>query len=375
MELDFSKTVVQSAAADTKKEWKSVQQYDIAADRQQLKVQLVNSKEVDALVSTIEVYHLETIVSFGAEAAKEVSKTPDAVLNSMNLLQFDDSSEILSILAKIMAKFDIDEIKDIPKRWKGLFGKRRNSLDDILEKYHIMGEEVDKIYVRLKQYEAEIQQANHKLNQVLEENINHYHKLVCYSLAGEQGRRELEDYIVQRRKDMEESKDSSIQFEILRLEQAKSLLEQRIQDLQMTEMMAIQTIPMIQTVAFQNRNLVQKINTAFLIALPVFRQALAQVILLKRQKIQAEAISALDAKVNKMLIEHIAEKSKQTETSAFGSSVKIKTLETAWKTIINGIEETKQMQEDVREKKTEDQARLEKIKLEFVQFYYNSAKK
>lgn len=48
------------------------EQYDIAADRQQMNQTLVNSPEVDKLASQIEVYNLETIVSFGAEAAEEI---------------------------------------------------------------------------------------------------------------------------------------------------------------------------------------------------------------------------------------------------------------------------------------------------------------
>ena len=73
-------------------------------------VSVVGSDVVDALVSTIEVNNLETIVSFGAEAAEEVSKASDIVLNSMSMSQIDESNEMLSSLSKIMSKFDIDEL-------------------------------------------------------------------------------------------------------------------------------------------------------------------------------------------------------------------------------------------------------------------------
>lgn len=60
-----------------KKEIEVVQQYDIVADREQMNEVLVGSKEVDALTSMIEVNNLETIVSFGAEVAEEISKASD----------------------------------------------------------------------------------------------------------------------------------------------------------------------------------------------------------------------------------------------------------------------------------------------------------
>lgn len=377
MGLDFSKTaVVQPTAAEApepKNEIEAVQQYDIVQDRQQMNEQLVNSPEVDALVSTIEVNNLETIVSFGAEAAEEISKASDVVLNSMNMTQLDDSSEMLNVLAKIMSKFDIDEIQENPGRFGKLFGNLRKQLDKILEKYHTMGDEVDKIYVQLKQYEAEIKQSNRKLNQMFEANVNYYHQLVKYILAGEQGCREIEEYISKRQADMEATGDNSIQFELQSLQQALMMLEQRTQDLRTAENVAMQSVPMIKTMEFSNMNLVRKINSAFIITLPVFKQALAQAIMLKRQRIQAEAMSALDEKTNEMLIKNArntVEQSKMTARLASGSTIKIETLETTWKTIVTGIDETKQIQENARRQRIEDQARLETIKSEFNRMYH-----
>ena len=378
MGLDFSKTAqpmqnTMGSAPEPKNEIEVVEQYDIVADREQLNQELVNSAEVDAIVSTIEVHNLESIVSFGAEVAEEISRASDVVLNSMNMSQLDDSSEMLNTLAKIMSKFDIEELKDNPGFFGKLFGNLRKQLDKILAKYHTMGEEVDKIYVQLKQYESEIKQSNRKLNTMFEANVNYYHELVKYILAGEQGCKELEAYIAQRQQDMETTGDNSIQFELTSLNQALMMLEQRTQDLRTAENVAMQSIPMIKTMEFSNMNLVRKINSAFIVTLPVFKQALAQAIMLKRQKIQAEAMSALDEKTNEMLIKNArntVEQSKMTARLASGSSIKIETLETTWRTIVSGIDETKAIQENARKKRIEDQARLENIKSEFNKMYH-----
>lgn len=305
--------------------------------------------------------------------ALEISKASDVVLNSMNMSQLDESSQMLATLAKIMDKFDIQEIKDNPGLFGKLFGNLRKKLEQILAKYHTMGEEVDKIYVQLKKYEAEIKQSNRKLDQMFDANVNFYHELVKYILAGEQGCREIEAYIAQRQADMEATGDNSIQFEITNLNQCLMLLEQRTQDLRTAESVAMQSIPMIKTMEFSNMNLVRKINSAFIITLPVFKQALAQAILLKRQRIQAESMAALDAKTNEMLIKNArntVEQSKLTARLASGSSIKIETLETTWRTIVNGIDETKAIQDNARKQRVEDAKRLEAIKQEFNQRYH-----
>ena len=336
MGLDFGKSSMGNPAQagnglQEKNEIEVVEKYDIVADRQQMNAELVNSKEVDDIVSTIEVYNMDTIVSFGAKAAEEISKASDVVLNSMNMSQLNETSEMLKSLAKIMDQFDINEIKDNPGLFGKLFGNFRKQLDKILAKYHTMGEEVDKIYVQLKGYESEIKQSNKKLDTMFKTNVDYYHELVKYILAGEQACKEIEAYIAQRQQDMENTGDQSIQFELTSLNQALMMLEQRTQD-------------------------------------PVFKQALAQAILLKRQKIQAESIAELDKKTNEMLLknaQNTVDVSKMTAKMASGSSIQIETLEKTWATITNGIEETRRIQEDARKKRQEDQVRLEAIKQDF----------
>lgn len=377
MGLDFGKKEPAVVQAPVQNEIETVEAYDIVEDRKQMSNELVGSDEVDALVSTIEVNNLETIVSFGAEAAEEVSKASDIVLNSMSMSQLDESSEMLNSLSKIMSKFDIDELKEDKGLFNKLFGNLKKQLDKILQKYHTMGDEVDKIYVQLKQYESEIKQSNRNLNQMFDANVGYYHQLVKYILAGEQGCKELEAYIAQRQQDYENTADNAIQLELASLNNALMMLEQRTQDLRTAENVAMQSIPMIKTMEFSNMNLVRKINSAFIVTLPVFKQALAQAIMLKRQKIQAESMAELDKKTNEMLIknaQNTVEQSKMTAKLASGSSIKIETLEKTWRTIVNGIDETRTIQENARKQRIDDAARLDEIKKEFMQTYGGTVK-
>lgn len=378
MGLDFGKKEPAAVQPAVQNEIEAVDVYDIVEDRKQMNNELVGSDEVDALVSTIEVNNLETIVSFGAEAADEISKASDIVLNSMSMSQIDETSEMLNALSKIMSKFDIDEIREDKGLFNKLFGNLRKQLEKILQKYHTMGDEVDKIYVQLKQYESEIKQSNRNLNQMFDANVGYYHELVKYILAGEQGCKELENYIAQRQQDYENTADNAIQLELSSLNNALMMLEQRTQDLRTAENIAMQSIPMIKTMEYSNMNLVRKINSAFIVTLPVFKQALAQAIMLKRQKIQAEAMSELDKKTNEMLIKNAkntVEQSKMTAKLASGSSIKIDTLEKTWRTIVNGIDETRAIQENARKQRIDDAARLDQIKKEFMETYGGAVKR
>jgi hypothetical protein len=370
MAIDFEKASVAgvNTPAEEQGEIIEVKEYDIVEDRKKVSMELTNSAELDMLTSKIDLANLDTIVSFGADVTEEISKASDVVLNSMSIAKVEESSKMLNELSAIMSKFDIEEIKENPGFFNKLFTNAKKQLEKILAKYQTMGGEVDKIYIQLKQYEDEIKKSNKMLNSMFEANVDYYHELVKYIVAGEQGCKEIAEYKDQKQKELEAGGDNSLQFEITALDNALMMLEQRTQDLRTAEAVAMQSIPMIKTMEFSNLNLIRKINSAFIITLPVFKQALAQAILLKRQKLQAEAMAVLDEKTNEMLIknaQNTAQQSKMTAALVSESSIKIETLEKSWKTIVDGIEETKQIQERARQKRIEDEQKLKAMKDDF----------
>ena len=345
--------------------------YDVALQRKEMNQTLVGSKEVDDLVSQIVVNDPQTIVSFGGEVANEIAKCSDTILNSINMSQINDSGEMLNALGNIMDKFDIEEIAADEKKgfFSKLFGNMQKQLEQILAKYHTMGEEVDKIYIQLKKYEVEIGESNKKLKTIFDANVGFYQDLVKYILAGEQGLQEMDAYLTQMQADLgARPDDAMLQLDYNAMQQARTILEQRVQDLRIAENVAMQSIPMIQSMQFSNLNLIRKINSAFIITLPVFKQALTQAVLLKRQKIQAQAMQALDDRTNEMLLKNArntADQAKLTAQLASSSSIKVETLEKTWQTIVSGIEETRRIQEDASAKRTADAAKLDALKQDF----------
>ena len=326
--------------------------------------------ELEKYTAKIEVFDPNSIVKFGSEAAEEVSKSADVVLNGMNMDQINNSGKMLEALDKIMGSFDIDEIKEDKGLFGKLFGNAKKKLEKLLNKYNTMGDEIDKIYTQLKVYEGEIERSNRNLDQMFNSNLEYYHELVKYIAAGEQGCKELHEYIEQKEQELATSNNVDLQFEISNLRQAENMLEQRVMDLKTAESIALQSIPMNTTMEFSNANLTRKINSAFIVTLPVFKQALAQAMMLKRQKIQADSMSALDKRTNELLIknaQNTVEQSKQITRMTNTSSVQIETLEKTWNTIVSGIDETKRIQEEAKRKREEDSKRLDVIKQQYAE--------
>lgn len=328
-----------------------------------------NQAEIVALSDKLDIMNSESLVSFGKEVAEEISKCSDAILNSVDMEKIEGSGELMKTLTNIMDKFDVKELSEEKQGFFAkLFGDAKSQLDKLLSKYNTMGSEVEKIYIELRKYEEEIKESNKKLGTMYETNMTFYQDLTKYILAGELGCQQIEEYRKKIEDQYIQTNDPALQVQLQTLDMGKQMLEQRVQDLRIAENVALQTIPMIKAMEFSNLNLARKINSAFIITLPVFKQNLTRAVLLKRQKIQADAMSALDEKTNEMLLrnaENTMAQTKLTAQLASGSSIKMETLEASWRTIMQGIDETRKIQEEASRKRIEDAAKLEGIKAEF----------
>ena len=334
------------------------------------KLKLRDDPEVQALTSEIVVNDLNTILFFGDSASKGISNVSDSLLLQMKEVKAEESGELIVKLTRVMDKFDPKEFEKFNTyKEQGvvskLFNKAKDTIDKLFTKYEDLGTEVDKIYVVLKKYEAETRQSNMNLEQMAKANVETYETLEKYIVAGELAKEEVDKYIAEYEVKAQNPDDQKAALIYQSLLQARDMLDQRIYDLRISENVAMQTIPMIQMIQLGNYNLIRKINSAFLITLPIFKQCLAQAIMLKRQELQAKSMQVLDDKTNELLVRNANSVARNTTTlakMAGTSSIKIETIEETWRTITNGINETKKIQEANKNDREKNTVKLEEFK-------------
>ncbi|WP_200754468.1 toxic anion resistance protein [Clostridium mediterraneense] len=338
----------------------------INAQISEYKQRLRGMREVQALTSEVDIQNTNSIINFGQKASDNISKISDELLNSMRAVKSEEASEMLVSLTKIMDKFDVKEIKDAKpdSMISKIFKNVGTSVAKLFQKYDTMGYEVQKVYVLLKKYENDIRESNAHLKKLYDGNLEFYRLLEKYIVAGEMALEEIDGYLTQIPMDNSMNQEEK-QMLIQKLEVSKEMLSQRVYDLQIAENVAIQAAPMIQTIQMSNFNLMRKINSSFIVTLPIFKQCLAQAVILKRQEIQAKSIKQLDDKTNELIMrnaQNTARQSVEIAKMASGSSVAIETLEKSFETIMKGIEDTKAIQEANRQQRRENSHKLETIK-------------
>lgn len=346
------------------------------------KLKLRDDPEVQALTSEIVVNDLNTILFFSDSASKGISNVSDSLLLQMKEVKAEESGELIVKLTRVMDKFDPKEFEKFNTyKEQGvvskLFNKAKDTIDKLFTKYEDLGTEVDKIYVVLKKYEAETRQSNMNLEQMAKANVETYETLEKYIVAGELAKEEVDKYIAEYEVKAQNPDDQKAALIYQSLLQARDMLDQRIYDLRISENVAMQTIPMIQMIQLGNYNLIRKINSAFLITLPIFKQCLTQAIMLKRQELQARSMQVLDDKTNELLIRNANSVSKNAATlakMAGTSSIKIETIEETWRTITNGISETKKIQETNKNDREKNTIKLEEFKKQVTGSKYSPKK-
>ena len=349
--------------------------YDLYSERQQLTDSLAGTQELDDVVSTLDVADLSTITSFGKKAAEQVAKASDAVLKNVSVAQISESNEVMNELARIMSKININEIQAETKGFVGkLMGNTEKQADKIYEKYRIIGEETDKVFIRLKQYEAEISNSNRSLNNMFEANISCYRELVKYIAAGEQGCREIEEYLNELKEEFAKTGDKLLMPEMENLENALMLLQNRVNDLKIAESIAIQSVPMIKAMELSNSNLMNKLNTAFIVTLPLFNQSLFKAVSLKRQSLENKAMAALNRRMEEEILANVRdsihrEQLEQKLTAASqGKSTKLTELHGA---IVGSIDEFRKLQNNAAKQRIDYQTALVRAKARFDGIKYN----
>ena len=344
--------------------------FDEKALLAKMEKEMVNSAEVQNMVQSIDLSNSDAIQMFGKEAMEEMSRVSDAVVQDQTraMLLEGRTTTLLKEFQKCFGLIDPSELNDKGGLFGRIFGDLRKKVEAFIAKYQKISVDIDKIYAELKNYEEESRAGNRKLAMMYDANLDTFHALKIYIFAAEQCTINLNKQIEEQTRLQQQTGNPEITTYISKLNLAKELMEKQYSMLLTAQSVALQALPQINIQQLTNYNIISKVNEYFLIGLPIMKQGIAQAIMLKRQKIMTESLAGLDKKMNEMMIrnaQNTVDTAKTAMQLSSQTSITAETLETTWKTIVNGIDEVNKIQADGHKKRIEDAQKLEKIKNEF----------
>ncbi|AWE07577.1 hypothetical protein DCE79_09380 [Lysinibacillus sp. 2017] len=344
----------------------SEQEYSQIRQRQE---QLKQQPEVQSLAQKIDVNNQIAVLEFGKETASGISTFSDRMLATIKQSNLEKSTSLLNNLNKIMDRFDPKDFQEEEKKGfiKKLFSKSKEQLERLLSKYDTMNKEVDAVYHEIQKYEVEMKTNTVQLEQMYDENLNYFHTLSEHIAAIDIKVADLREQLPV----LNVKADAGDQEAIMQLEtitRGIELLEQRGYDLEMAQQVSFQSAPQIRLMQQGNNHLIGKINSAFVTTIPIFKQGLIHAVTMQRQKLVSDSMAELDKRTNEMLVrnaENVRLNSVNIARQAGSPSIKVETIETTWRIIMAGIEETKQIQAETVRNREEGRKRIEQLQLEY----------
>lgn len=329
---------------------------------------------VRALTNEIDISNPKTIQMFGAKAGDGISRVSSQLLDNTQAIRSKEISEMMVNLTNAMKRFDATELDlDDQMGKRGIFGKMRmkvkESIEDIVAKYDNLAKDVDKISATLNRYMSDIDSSNANLEKLYNANAQYFKALECYVVAADMGLEEIQDKMNEVQSDPSISDDQK-SFIVRKLQDNYYLLEQRKADLQTAEMVSLQLQPTLALMMQSNYQLMGKINTSFIVTLPVFKISLTNAVMLKRQEIQAKSIAQLDQATNDLLLRNAnttVNNSKTVAKMANTTGIKMETLQKVQDTIMNGINEVNETMAAASAQRKEDSKELNRMILDMKQ--------
>lgn len=352
-------------------------QFDLAEAKSKYEIEIRESGVIDQLTSQIDISNTTSIIEFGKEPAQQMASLADQVLSKYNSATIDDTSKLVNALLDVMKKIDIGEIKSLEElkatTKKSFLDKFRESaqekLNRLVGKYKTLGSEMEQICSQLSVYEQQIKQSNQDISKMYDAAKEEYKQLVAVIMAAEQACKEIEEYKEQKEKEFTETGNPDLQFELQNVTQALTLMEQRTADLRAAEAVALQSVPTFKIQEYTNANLARKVNSAMVVTVPAFKTALVNSVIAKQQSIQAQGLSALDEATSALIRRNAENAVSQLQLSqklANTSAIKAEDIEYSWNTIMNGIQQYKEMEKQYQEVRKDEAKRIEKANTQYL---------
>ena len=322
-----------------------------------------HQEQARALAKQIDEKNLQTIISYGAAAQKQLGEFSHQMLSHV---QAKDTGEIGDILNDLMERLNETDPNDLVAENQGFFqkffGKIKKSIYEMQAKYQEVGSQVDKIAIRLDHEKNGLLNDNLSLEQLYQRNKDFFDALNIYIAAGELKLVELQETLIPEALEKARVTGDQMDVQVVNdLEQFLDRLEKRNHDLKLTRQMTIQQAPQIRLIQNTNQALAEKIQSSITTTIPLWKNQIAIAMTLLRQKDAvtaqrqvSETTNQLIQKNSEMLKISTIETARENERGI----IDLETLQKTQKDLIETLEETLKIQQEGRARRRKAEVEL-----------------
>ena len=330
-------------------------------------------KNIEQLITEINVEDRSTIIFFGSKAQEEMSTISENMLKGVRNKDLGAAAMPLNDMIATIKGFDIDELN--PNKKLGFFAKlfgKAKPVSVFLSKYDDVRKQINNITDRMEEQKTQLLTDIISLDKLYDANLDYFHKLELYIAAGDEKLRLIdENQVPELQKIAEENPEDMMAAQAVRdMRSARDDLERRLHDLRLTRQVAMQSLPSIRLVQENDKTLINKVNSTLINTVPLWKNQLAQAVTIFRMSDTAETVKKASDLTNDLLESNAdnlrtanAEVRKQMERGIFD----IESVRKANNQLIETINDSLEIAEEGKIKRAEATKELEHMEVELRQ--------
>ena len=339
----------------------------LAAEGEGMKLTPGEREKVDSIKESLDLTDSQACIQFGTAAQRNISEFADHILAQVRSKDSGYVGELLSQLVTEIKDVDVSSPGDDEGILRKLpfFKNAKNKVEKLVSRYEALKVQVDKIEAKLDSAKMEMLKDIGMFDMMYEKNLEYFRNLNLYIAAGEEKIRELRTEDLPRlRQEASSSGDPMAAQLVHDFEENVNRFEKKVHDLKLSRTIAIQTAPQIKLIQNNDKLLVDKIQTATLNTIPIWKSQIVIALGLgKQQKVLqlnqeiSETTNELLKRNSQLLRTNTVETARESERSV----VDLETLKKTNEDLIATIQETLQIQQEGRKKRQEAEGELVKL--------------
>lgn len=310
--------------------------------------------KIEEIKNNIDITDSQATVQYAISAQRNISQFSDTVLTK---IRNKDSGYVGSMMTDLSVKVKevgIDKLDNNSFTNKIPFLKSASrSIKKFMQRYETIEVQIDRIENELEKARMQMLKDISMFDALYQKNLDYFRELQVYISAGEEKLTELREVTLPKLYAEVENSDNPMSAQLVRnFEDNVNRFEKKVHDLKISKTIAIQTAPQIKLIQNNDKLLVDKIQTAILNTIPLWKGQIVIALGLQRQqnalKMQREitdATNALLTKNSEILKQNTIDVAKESERGI----VDIETLKKINDNLISTIEETIKIQQEGHE--------------------------
>lgn len=329
-------------------------------------------EQAKILAKTIDETNSQAVIQYGANAQNKLAEFSNGMLAQVNSQEIGPVGDVLNELMFKLQEANPDElVAQDSNIFKKIFGKVKQSIFEITQKYQKIGASIDKVAIKLNHEKEQLLNSNTTLDGLYKQNLDYFNALNVFIAAADLKKDELETKTIPEALAKANESGNQMDMQIVSdLRQFVDRLDKRSYDLKLARQITIQQAPQIRLIQNTNQALAEKIQTSINTAIPLWKNQVAIALTLLKQK---EAITA-QRQVSETTNELLTKNSEMLKTSSIEAArenergiVDIETLRKTQDDLVETIQETLRIQEEGRTNRRNAEVELTQMEEELKQ--------